>query len=443
VAAVLAALVSALLLPAAAHAATAEVVTVPGPANSSLRYDHVHYVAAPGEANDLLVTFNLNEEQNGAEVTVRDRRAPVHAGSGCTAIDAHTAHCVGTDDLSPRIDATEAWLGNRADKLHTFRATPYPISGIRAHGGRGNDLLDGGPGPDRLDGGGGRDRLLGGRGWDVLNDGDRSGRSGPAGPGRDVLRGGPGAGDSVSYAQRARRVTVNVATNAPAGEKDERDSIAGLESATGGRGDDLLRGDGHQNTLRGGRGDDALIGRGGGYDIESVGDRLYGGPGRDGLRGGDGRDTVVPGKGRDERLSCGSGYDEVRDPEAGEVIGHCEQARFSPPAGSDTLDLLFPPRPVDFTRRALVFHLPCPRDGDGNRQRCSGTLSVRTASGRHQLLGHGSFRGLGSDERAVRVQLNRLGRKLFKRRRGVVATMRIRGTGIPSLAWTTELVRAR
>jgi len=64
------------------------------------------------------------------------------------------------------------------------------------------------------------------------------------------------------------------------------DAITGVENATGGGGNDTLRGNGAANTLIGGLGNDSIDGEGGN-------DVLTGGLGNDSLTGNNGVDTVT------------------------------------------------------------------------------------------------------------------------------------------------------
>ncbi len=80
-----------------------------------------------------------------------------------------------------------------------------------------------------------------------------------------------------------------------------------IENAIGGRGNDVLTGNGASNVLRGGGGNDRLYGMGGN-------DRLYGGAGNDLLDGGPGNDRLVGGSGRDTYVFSGNwGRDTVVD----------------------------------------------------------------------------------------------------------------------------------
>ncbi len=152
---------------------------------------------------------------------MRDERAPLAAGQGCTAVDAHEAQCateallegivVYAGDLDDRvritggrgqtgIGAPDVFGGAGDDDLAVVGPAPWSLDG-----GPGNDVVAGGAGPDRLVGGGGTDVLRGGPGGDILADGD-----GQA-PDRDVLDGGEGldtiddGGRRIPSSSRSRR----------------------------------------------------------------------------------------------------------------------------------------------------------------------------------------------------------------------------------------------
>jgi hypothetical protein len=414
-----------LLAPAAAPAAT---VTV----RADDRFtDEVHYVAAPGEANRLLVSY----AGDARSVTVSDPGAVITATGSCTSIDASTARCVKRPEASSDfLQQTRAELGDGDDQVRTFRPTPFPIGGVTAFGGPGDDLLDGGAGPDRLNGGGGTDTLLGGASTDVVADGDAEGAEDA-----DVLDGGSGQ-DEVSYRGHAGGVRVGLGDDDPDGAPGEDDVVRDFESATGGDGDDRLVGDSGLNGLTGGPGDDVLSGRAG-TSATGLPELLRGGRGRDRIRGGAGPDAIVPGRGRD-RPGCGRGADAVSWPQARELLGRrCEVIRF--PFGETREDTLsFAPHPRAVTAAAARFRLACPDFEllDGELASCRGPLTLRDGSGR--LLGRGTIADSG--RRAtfpVRVALTARGSRLAARRRGVVATASIRGRRLPSRAWTIRLER--
>jgi hypothetical protein len=423
-------LLALLVLLAVPPSATAATVSVrPGPSGGS---DEVHYVAAAGEANRLLVSY----AGDARSVTVSDPGAVIVAVAPCVSVDASSARCTKRPQASSDfLQSTRADLGDRDDEVRTFRPTPFPIGGVIADGGPGDDLLDGGAGPDRLDGGGGTDTLLGGDSSDVLSDGD-----GDADANADVLDGGQGH-DGVSYAGRSVGVSVRIGAALPGGAAGEGDVVRAVEDATGGAGDDRLTGDAGLNGLSGGPGDDVISG-GAGQSQTGTGELLRGGPGRDRIRGGSGPDLIAPGRGID-RPGCGRGRDFVSDPQAGELLGRrCESIRYAfGPEREDSLS--FSPHARTATAAAVAFRLSCPSFelDDGELASCRGPLTLRDAGGR--LLGRGVVADSGTRPSfGVRVPLTALGSRLVTRSGGVRATARIRGRNLPRRAWTIRL-RAR
>jgi hypothetical protein len=424
-------------VPASAHAATVRVQRspegrYPGYSLYDPHLEEVDYVAAPGELNRLVVSYPDDAES----VTVTDPGAVIHPGESCTSIDAHTARCVASPSASTSfLQHAQADLGDGDDTLRTTHPAAYPVGGVTAFGGPGDDRLDGGSGGDELDGGEGRDTLLGGADGDVLTDSDG------AQPGRDVMDGGSGH-DLVSYQQRTRPVAVYLDGSRPAGERGERDVVRNVEDATGGEGPDRLSGDGNANTLSGLGGADVLIGRGGGTGgIGDGRDVLTGGAGRDWLAGGDGTNDLHGGRGLDS-FACEPGSDTVFDPEAGELIRRsCEAIEYNAVYPFSEGALILSPYPVARSSTAVEFRIGCPEfdEDDGEPQACSANAALRDKSG--HLIGKGrlSNKAESTDPR-TRIRLNRRGRRLANRRRGVIATVSLRGgPRFPGLAWTIRL----
>jgi len=133
-----------------------------------------------------------------------------------------------------------------------------------ATGGAGGDSLTGTDTENVLIGNAGNDKLVGG-GAD------------------DSMRGGAGK-DIVNYSASASGVVVNLKTGVGVGITVGRDTITGIENATGTMFKDTLTGNDAANVLRGGDGRDNLKGLGGR-------DKLLGGAGRDTGDGGRGIDT--------------------------------------------------------------------------------------------------------------------------------------------------------
>jgi Ca2+-binding RTX toxin-like protein len=176
-------------------------------------------------------------------------------------------------------------------------------------GGAGNDTLTGGTGNDTVRGGAGNDTInytVGSHGVDAMDGGadvdtlvltsgtgDQTLTVGFDGVAISTVEGGTitgiesitanlgsGTGDRLIYSSTAG-VVVNLATGTATGFS----SIAGIENANGGTGDDVLTGDGNANRLNGGLGGNDTIDGAGGDDA------LFGGLGADLLTGGSGNDT--------------------------------------------------------------------------------------------------------------------------------------------------------
>jgi hypothetical protein len=183
----------------------------------------------------------------------------------------------------------------------------------------GGDRLQGKAGSDRLEGGQGNDNLFGGAGADDLDGGSgNDGLGGGLGP--DELSGGPGR-DIAYYGQRAQALRVSLGDRRPDGSAREGDHVhADVEDVQGGRGNDVVIGNGRSNRLFGRGGRDQLRGRGGN-------DVLIGGGGSDRI---DARD----GAGSADRIECGGGEDTALVDPADSVDPDCEHvvgAAPSPP----------------------------------------------------------------------------------------------------------------
>jgi hypothetical protein len=412
---------AALLAPAAAQAATVELQQAI-PDHGTSPFETAVYFAEGAHDNRLTIERHAQPAGGPYRGTLDfiDPGETLKVFRGCTLVNPHHARCAPAP--GNYIGAVEARLGDGDDKLRNPQVGAAPAIPIGARGGPGDDLLDTGPGPDGLGGGPGHDTLIAGAGNDIVKDpfseaaGSRHG---------DLMSGGPGV-DTLNYGGRQRAVTVNLSTDAPSGEKGENDKATGFESVQSGRGRDRLYGDSRPNSLRGGSGADVIVGRGGG-------DSLEGGGGRDRLVAGKGNDEIEPDAARDTVL-CGSGRDVVRDPQAGELLGPCESISFGQPSPFAVL----PPHPTHTTSRRVDFRIRCSRrQSDGSRADCKGTLGLRTAFGRHRLLGKAHV----GHSRRVRVRLNRRGRALIGRRHGVVATASLHARHLPVAAWTVRLRR--
>jgi Ca2+-binding RTX toxin-like protein len=242
-------------------------------------------------------------------LVLADAPTPIQAASARTCLG-QVATITGTDgDDTLRGTAGDdvIWLGAGDDSVNALegndlvcagRGTDFITLGEGDDQARGGALTTGNEGNDvlwataphqHLDGGRGNDRLVGSRWTDMFS----------PGLGNDVVVGGGGTFDMLTFQDIRQPVTINVATGHANGQGwDTFDSIeaivgsnladvyhggpgddwfggaGGFDTADGGPGDDELSGDENRDLLRGGRGDDVL---GGGSDA----DRANGGPGHD------------------------------------------------------------------------------------------------------------------------------------------------------------------
>jgi Ca2+-binding RTX toxin-like protein len=116
-----------------------------------------------------------------------------------------------------------------------------------------------GDGADRLTGDGAVNALIGGAGNDTI-----AGGAGAGPDGADVLQGGSGTGDTISYASRTDGLAITINGASPDG-----DQATTFEHATGGSGNDTITGTTSPNTLTGGLGSDNLNGLGGADRLEA------------------------------------------------------------------------------------------------------------------------------------------------------------------------------
>ena len=237
-------------------------------------------VAASGKKNVVDVSLF------GADVTVRDAGDTVAAGSGCAAVDAHTARCPAS-----ALKGVFVWTYDVGDAV----SKSGPLDGY-VDVGDGDDFFEAGPasGTNIVVGGPGTDKLTGGADRDALD----------GGPDADVIRGG-GATDRVSYAGHAAPVTVSLDGRVNDGAAGEGDDVGtDVEDIIGSPYEDTLTGGAGPNVLSGGSRVDTLNGLGGN-------DTLRGGRGGDIENGGDGDDlfeqSSTPAGDRRDVFSGGAG----------------------------------------------------------------------------------------------------------------------------------------
>jgi Ca2+-binding RTX toxin-like protein len=156
----------------------------------------------------------------------------------------------------------ERELFERGEMLVEALAEP-DVQSLAITGTSGNDVLVGTADADTLEGLEGRDTLIGG-------------------PGADILDGGADA-DTASYSSATAGVAVDLSTGVGTLGDAAGDTLISIESLRGSNFDDILGGDGGNNSILGAGGNDTL----------------YGGDGDDSLIGGAGADVHEGGAGSD------------------------------------------------------------------------------------------------------------------------------------------------
>jgi Ca2+-binding RTX toxin-like protein len=251
----------------------------------------LHYVADPGDANDLIVSAPTGQTY----LQVAEVGAPFTAGAGCVLV-AGSSNMALCDDTA--IDEIVVDLGDGADRLHATSTDGIPLS---ADGGDGNDQLDPGSASSQLDGGSGDDWLF---------------ADAPLATLADDFVGGPGY-DTVFYENRHTHQAISLDDVANDGNPGEGDDVhSDVEQVYGGFGDDTITGSAGDDDLNGGEGTDTLNGLGGDDTLDGWlgcdADVLLGGAGDDTLilngrvnaDGGPDDDTFRPGV-----ETCGGGTD--------------------------------------------------------------------------------------------------------------------------------------
>jgi len=294
-------LVASILVLVSASGASAASVQVVGQYYKPIHEaDRVDYTAAPGEANDVVMTLD------GDVVTVRDVVA-IEPGAGCIAAEDGSVRCTVTAGL-PRSGRIR--LGDGDDSAHASGTL-----GVDFHGGAGDDRLFGDPSSAAVFwGDAGDDLMIGGSQGATFNEG-------AAANGSDtMLSVAASGGGRVNYSARRRGVHADGEGDRDDGERGEHDRIGrGFGSFSGGSGPDVLIGgpgsdtlDGHDgmDLLRGGGGADYLTGDTWIIDKPRSADRIFGGSGDDHIEAGTGADRIAAGTGRDTVIA-GRGADRV------------------------------------------------------------------------------------------------------------------------------------
>jgi Ca2+-binding RTX toxin-like protein len=535
-------LVSAAVLASLFVAAPARAATV------ELRDGTLRYVAADGERNQVVVTkWIVRQEGDMTGTDVSDDGAQISPGAGCTGSGSRVAHCdgpvtrivlllgdgndwaqTGGDNRPGDGITTEVHAGPGDDQVHGgyTASVLYGEDGDDSmYGGAGDDLLDGGagqddlyaaagddivlgrdgvdiawggPGSDRLDGGADMDELFGFNSWAT---GASSGVDGndtlTGGDGPDYLDGEQGSDDmsggadvdTLRYLGRPEALTVTLdgwGGDGAAGEGDL--AHADIENLIGGRGDDVLVGNGQANAIDGYEGADVIVGGGGkdqlkgddGADriyggaaplgvpapgdasVLDSGDTLFGDLGPDFLNGAAGRDEYYAGEGDDtidarepadgprvgqEHVDCGVGVDGA-DLDGDDAAFACERAdRTGRPAGeqpdpeprpggSGTL-VLEEPR-VSVRRGVVAFRITCQNQ---RSKRCRGKASA-TLSGSRLSLARRAFTVVAGRRQAIKLKLTSRARSVVKRRGRVRAraTVSVQEPGAPVVQWARTIV---
>ncbi|WGV15870.1 peroxidase family protein [Fuscovulum ytuae] len=120
-------------------------------------------------------------------------------------------------------------------------------------GNGGNDVAVGGSGGDVIEGGAGRDVLLGGEGDDVF--------LAASGDGADMLFGGEGS-DTLDLSALTEDAVIDLGAYTAIGTArigGVTDHLVGIENATGGMGNDVIKASLSINVLTGGDGDDVFV----------------------------------------------------------------------------------------------------------------------------------------------------------------------------------------
>jgi len=272
-------------------------VCAAGPASAStLLPSPTYYTAAPGETNNVVMTYRPDVRPAGTESVLRktpqievvDPGVLISPSSSGTGVDRDTlADCL---FLPGRAVCTQA---RQAPAALPLAQRPY-LGDFTIYLGDGDDsarsVTDG---KDEIEGGAGDDRLIGGNGGTLFR----------AGPGRDDMWGGYGR-DTVyydhwlSYDQTFSPATESITLDNVAndGAPGEHDNVHGdIEIVYPDGRENVVVGNWRDNELHGGSGDDEITG----------------GTGRDLLIGSGGDDTIDAADGEADEVDCGAGTDVV------------------------------------------------------------------------------------------------------------------------------------
>ena len=161
-------------------------------------------------------------------------------------------------------DATNGYSGGYRTDYHGD-VNFSNVENFDLYGGSGNDQIVTGDGNDIASGGAGDDTISTAGGTDTVS----------GGTGTNSLDGGLGT-DTLSYADAASGVTVDLSNTAAQSTGVSTDTIVNFENLTGSAYDDTLTGDGRANVIVGGAGADTMAGGGGddSYYVTGSGDKV-------------------------------------------------------------------------------------------------------------------------------------------------------------------------
>ena len=269
----------------------AKPVTTPEPYGLSGPMVSTHFIA-PVNGNYRLLLADVTGRAWEYSIALVVSTAP--ASIDAKGYDHHIGGTNDADELFGTLGSDLITGGDDDDQLYGLAGDDH------LDGGTGNDLLSGGPGADYLNGGAGFDRVYyaaspvgvtvnlatgtgtgGDAQGDVLKDiemiigslfddvltGDDSNNTFRGLGGADMIDGGGGNGDAVSYSSSKQAVQVNLSDNKPeTGGDAQGDVLKNIEDILGSYLDDVLTGDDSNNWFWGLGGADTINGRGGTED---------------------------------------------------------------------------------------------------------------------------------------------------------------------------------
>ena len=258
-------------------AASGHNLTLTAGAGNFTITDNAGSTATVSEVEEVNITLS-----GGETVTINGDFTGTGVNIGTFTIDGSAGTVGETVDARNLISAHEVDFtgGSGGD---TFYSGPGDDT---FRGGAGNDTVNYtvGDGADTIDGGADTDTLnvFGTTGDDTIHvsvngSGAITSIEGSSPTGIEAYTAnGLGGNDTLDYSGSGTNpVTVNLATGSATGFTGPGSSIANIENATGGGGNDALTGNSAVNTLTGGGGDDTLTGTGNDTLIGGTGDDTY------------------------------------------------------------------------------------------------------------------------------------------------------------------------